>query len=298
MKNVAQTMLLAITVLNVISIKAQTNDAKFITAVTVQKTDTKADVQGLKISYTYSFSPLGKQATIDSILKTTSFKIKTRIFIKEEAVNPGYGYSKLSNVRNDFEITSRLSGLDISNAKTGKQLTVFIPYAALKLPALASYTATVKAAFFSTVDITDKQVQLFEQGNITFYKPETLVATVYIDSIEVNTLDAKGRAWDYSFFGKDYPDIGVTILLADNILWDKHRNNNFLFVLKPNEKSYAFSISKNDKITILIQDRDLLIHDFIDQFECATADKIKAQWYPLIPNNNTLKNCKIQYSVN
>jgi hypothetical protein len=298
MKNFVKAILFTIIFLHFSSAKAQSNDAKYITAVTVEKNDTEFGVQGLKIMYSYNFSPLGKQATIDSISKTTSFKIKTTIFIKDEAVNPGYGYSKFRNARNGFEIISRLSGIDIRNTKTSQQVTVFIPYAALKLPALTSYTATVKAALFSTVDIADKQVQLIEQGNITFYKPETLLATIHVDSIEVNTLDGKGRAWDYSFFGKDYPDIGVSIYLANNLLWDKHTNNNFLFVLNPNEKTYAFSISKNDKIIILIQDRDLLIHDFIDQFNCGTADKVKGQWYYLIPNSKNIKYCKISYSIN
>jgi hypothetical protein len=298
MKQIINFTLLTITVLHFAAAKAQTSDAKFITGISVEKNDAEFGVQGLKVSYTYTFSPLGKQAIIDSILKTTSFKIKTRIFINDEAVNPGYGYNKFRNSRNDFEIISNLSGMDIRSAKTNKQVSVFIPYAALKLPALTSYTATVKAALFSTVSITDKQLQLTEQGNITFYKPETLVATVNIDTIEVNTLDSKGTAWDYSFFGKDYPDIDVAIYLADNILWNKYTNNNFLFVLNPNEKSYAFNISKNDRITILIEDKDLFINDFIDQFNCVTADKVKGQWYYLIPNNKNIKYCKISYSIN
>jgi hypothetical protein len=298
MKNFVTPILLTITFLSFTSVQAQTNDTKFITAITVEKNDTEFGVQGLKIKYSYNFSTLGSQANIDSILKTTDYKIKTRLFIKNEAVNPGYGYSKFRNAKNDFEITCYLRRSEIKSSKADKQITVFIPYAALKLPALTSYTATVKAALISTAGITDKQIQLMEQSNIDFYKPETLTATVYVDSIEVTTLDGKGRAWDYSFFGKDYPDIGVTIFLADNILWDKHANNKFLFVLNPSEKSFSFSISKNDKITVLVEDKDLLISDLIEQFECATTDKIQGQWYPVISKSSTVKQCKILYSIN
>ncbi|MEO7308387.1 MAG: hypothetical protein ABIR78_04245 [Ferruginibacter sp.] len=278
--------------------KAQTNNAKFITAVTVEKTDTAFGVQGLQISYTYNFSSLGKQAYIDSIVKNAFYKIKTRIFIKNEVVNPGYGYSRFRNIRNDFEMSSYISSSDIKNVKADKQLTVFIPYAALKLPDLTNYTATVKAELISTESLKDKQLQLIEQGNISFYKPETLTATVYVDSIEVNTLDSKGQAWDYSFYGKDYPDIDVAIKLSNNILWNKHINNKFLFVLNPSEKNYSFSISKNDKITVLIEDRDLLVSDLIEKFECVTTNKIKGEWYSVTSKSSTVKQCKIQYRIN
>lgn len=294
----AKYIIFILAVVQSVEAKTQPNGAKFITAVTVEKTDTAFGVQGLQISYHYNFSSLGKQSYIDSILRVTNYRIKTRVFIKNEAITTDYGYSKFNNSKNEFEITRNLSPLEIKNTKTDNQVTVFIPYAALKLPPLTNYTATVKAALLSTVEITDKQVQLIEQDNINFYKPETLVATVNVDSIEVTTLDSKGRAWDYSFFGKDYPDIGVFIKMADDVLWNKHINNSFLFVLKPNEKNYSFNISKNDRITLLLEDIDLLVNDFIGQFECETADKIKGQWYQVINNNSTIKQCKISYRIN
>jgi hypothetical protein len=114
----------------------------------------------------------------------------------------------------------------------------------------------------------------------------------------VTTLDSKGRAWDYSFFGKDYPDIGVAIKLSDNILWDRHINNKFLFVLNPDDKNFSFSISKNDKITVLVEDRDLLISDLIEEFKCITSDKIKGQWYSFISKSSTVKQCQIKYRIN
>ncbi len=298
MKRFAKYIVFTLAVLQSAAVKAQTNNAKIINAIVVEKTDTTFAVQGLKISYTYNFSALGNQEYIDSIVKTTNYKISTRIFIKDEAVNPGYGYNAFRNSRNDFEITSHIFSTDIKNVKTDKQATVFIPYAALKLPALTNYTVTVKAALVSTVWVTDKDVQLIEQSNISFYKPETLTATVYVDSIEVTTLDSKGQAWDYSFFGKDYPDIDVAIKLSEDVLWEKWINNKFLFVLKPNEKSFAFSISKNDKITILVEDRDLLINDLIENFECITTGKIKGQWYAVTSKSSTVKQCKILYRIN
>ena len=295
---VAKYIVLILAVLQSAAIKAQANNAKIITSVSVAKTDTAFGVQGLTINYMYNFSSLGKQASLDSIVRTTAFNIKTRIFIKDVAVNPGYGYSKFSNVRNDFEISTHIPATNIKNTKSDTQLTVFVPYAALKIPHLTNYTATIKAALASTVWVTEKDIQLIEQNDISFYKPETLTATVYVDSIEVTTLDSKGRAWDYSFFGKDYPDIGVNINMGGNIIWDKKINNKFLFVLNPNEKTCSFSISKNDKINILVEDKDLLISDLIEKFECTTTDKIKGQWYPVVSKSSTVKQCKIQYSIN
>ena len=127
--------------------------------------------------------PLGKQAYLDSIVNTTSYNIKTRIFLKDETVNPGYGYSAFRNSKNDFEITTYISATNIQNIKADNQLNVFIRFAALKLPDLTNYTVAMKAAMVSTVWVTDKQIQLIEQCNINFYKPETLTATLYVDSI-------------------------------------------------------------------------------------------------------------------
>lgn len=295
--SVVKCIVLILAVLQSAGIKAQAINAKIITAVSVEKTDTAFGVQGLTINYMYNFSSLGNQASLDSIVRTTAYDIKTRIFIKDVAVNPGFGYSAFRNSRNDFEITSHISSTNIKNTKADNQLTVFIPYAALKLPDLANYTVTAKAALVSTVWVTDKQVQLVEQGNINFYKPETLTATVYVDSIEVTTFDSHGQAWDYSFWGKDYPDIDVSIKLSDNVLWEKWVKNKFLFALNPNEKTCSFTISKNDKITILIEDRDLLISDLIEKFECTTTDKIKGQWNTVISKSSTVKQCKIMYRI-
>lgn len=129
-----------------------------------------------------------------------------------------------------------------------------------------------------------------EKKDISFKKPPTKLFTLNIDYIEVNPHNAKGHVWDHAMFNSDAPDVGVNILTGNTTVWKSSVNDTYMFAVGPNSKNITFTISENDKVTVLVQDIDVMFHDFIARWNFTTNDK---KLNTLYTYNKGKRKCKI-----
>lgn len=294
---------LAITAISFNTAKAQTDGIKIIRSINVEKDYTLDGVIGLNVTYKYNFLPLQEQSHNDSILKGAKFKITTRFFVENEAINPAYGYQGFANIKNELVFTTTLKSQDIKASKFTKSIQVFIPYASLKMPGGVLYkmvvpSGVVKGELSGTDGSGKTYSQKIEKVGINFYKPNTQIVSVTIDSIAVNFWDKRGRAWDFSFGGSDAPDVSVDLNLAGTTLWQKHFNNTYLFSLPNDANTITFTISENDRISLLVEDRDLLVSDLIADIKLKTKGLKVGEWYYYNEAGKNLRGCSIRFRIN
>ncbi len=244
-------------------------------------------------------SDINRVHTIDiatgKILSTVD--IKDAKFLNDVAINPAFGYQQLANRKNEIVFTRHLLRSESEASKIDKKVDVFVPYAALKLPGLADYSITAKAEVVMEIDMESRLIQTIEKQNIAFYKPATHTASFVIDSIAVNILDTRGRAWDHSLFSSDAPDIGVEIKLANTIVWQKYFNNTYLFALPATANTISFAISEGDQVTFLIEDRDIMVSDLIATINFKSNEAKNGEWQQYIPGGGNIKACSIFFKV-
>jgi|JI10StandDraft_1071094.scaffolds.fasta_scaffold09173_7 hypothetical protein len=279
------------------SAKAQAGDIKFITAIR-SVSDYKEDgVKGINITCRYNGLAVEEMSHNDSILEKALFTISIKLFLNDVAINPAFGYQQLANRKNEIVFTRHLLRSESEASKIDKKVDVFVPYAALKLPGLADYSITAKAEVVMEIDMESRLIQTIEKQNIAFYKPATHTASFVIDSIAVNILDTRGRAWDHSLFSSDAPDIGVEIKLANTIVWQKYFNNTYLFALPATANTISFAISEGDQVTFLIEDRDIMVSDLIATINFKSNEAKNGEWQQYIPGGGNIKACSIFFKV-
>ena len=269
---------------------------KYINAITTETNYKQAGVVGIKITYKYNFLPLEELTHNDSILRDATFNIATKIYENNKALEPATGYQLSADLNGDIIYNLSLYSSDVKASVSDKQKSIFIPYAALKLSE-GTHTITVIAELTGTDGTGAKHHQKVEKAATTFNKPATQTATFNIDYIEVNTLNAKGKAWDYSIFRTDAPDVGVILNLANTIVWKNHVNDTYMFAVGPKSQNIIFTISKGDIITLDVNDIDVMFHDYVANLTFSTKDKKPGQLYAYDTAKGNIKACKMTFKI-
>lgn len=283
-----------------ISILLSTNiiasNLDIIKSVSVETDYEYQGVKGINITYKYNFLPLIEENNNDTLLARSSFKINTQLYLNNIAIEPAIGYQEQIGTYENLEFNLFLFSTDISPTKNDKSMAQFIPYAALKLNE-GNQTINIKA------EITGKDAtgffhhQKVEKNDVTFNKPKTKTFTLNIDYIEVNLNNSKGQAWDYSFFKTDAPDIQASVLVGNISVWKKNVNDTYMFAVGPYSKNINFVISENDKVAILIQDIDIIFHDYIAKWNFTTSDKKSGILYTYNKAKGNIKSCNLNFRI-
>jgi hypothetical protein len=280
-----------------IAIHVNAHEFDIISGINVETDYSKDGVKGINITYRYNFLSLEEYDHNDTLLRGCEFKLTTQLSSNNEKVKPAQGYKYVTNSSGVLEYTIKLKGRDIQPSYFSKTITQFIPYAALNLNE-GENTVTVQAEM-SGKDASGRLHQNNKEKNdITFKKPLTKLFTLNIDYIEVNAHNAKGHVWDYAMFNSDAPDVGVNVLVGYTSVFRSNVNDSHMFAAGPNSKNISFMISAKDKISVLIQDIDVLFHDLIAKWEIATRYKKDGQVYTYDNTNANIKSCSVNYKIN
>lgn len=291
MKNL---LLILVSILFTTNIIASNLD--MIKSVSVQTDYEYHGVKGINITYKYNFLPLIQENKNDTLLDNAIFKISTKLYQNNVAIEPAKGYQSQANTNDKLEFTLSLLSTDISPTKTDKTITQFIPYAVLKLNE-GNQDIDIKAEITGKDAVDFFHHQKVEKNAITFNKPKTKTFTLNIDYIEVNTMNAQGQAWDYSIFRTDAPDIQVLVLVGNISVWKKSVTDTYMFAVGPYSKNISFIISENDKVEIYIQDIDLIFHDYIANWNFTTSDKKPGTLYTYNKAKGNIKSCNVNFRI-
>jgi hypothetical protein len=275
-----------------------TNNLKIINTVVGIETDYISDgVKGINITYRYNFLPLEEENHNDTILSKASFSISAILYENNKAIEPALGYQSIANANGVAAFGFDFLSNEMQASKFDKKKSLFIPYAALKL-AQGNHVISIKTLLSGTDGTGNKHEQKLVEENINFSKPKTNTFTLNIDYIEATEKNAKGNVWDIAFFRPDAPDVGVNVLVGDISVWKKNVNDTYMFALGPNSKNITFTISENDRVVLLIQDIDLIFHDFIGQLNFETKKLKTIQVYNYNTASGNIKSCSLNYKIN
>ena len=269
---------------------------KIISTIDVETDYMYEGAEGINITYKYSFLPLEEQNHNDTILKNATFGINTVFFENGNAIKPAAGYKSLLNENGDASVNFTFFGTELNASKFYKLKSVFIPYAALNLPE-GNHVLSVRGIFSGTDGAGVKHEQVIQKDNVSFNKPKTNVFTLNIDYIEANTLNSRGQAWDYAIFRTDAPDVGINVLVGKTSVWSSHVNDTYMFSVGPNSKDISFLISEKDNVNILVQDIDVMFHDFIAKWVFTTSDKKPGTLYSYNKAKGNIKSCNLTFKI-
>ncbi|MFN8282122.1 MAG: hypothetical protein U0U67_02855 [Chitinophagales bacterium] len=273
------------------------NDAVKILSYIDVDTDYEFEgVKGINITYKYNFLSLEEDQHNDTILDNCTFYLKTKLYVNGAAVKSELGYNAYKNSNGELEYSITLTGRDIQASKFDRKATQFIPYAAMQINE-GEYAITINTEMTGN-DATGQSHTDKKEKPVTFKKPATKIVTMNIDYIEVNTLNAKNQAWDYALFKTDAPDVGVDIKVGNSTTWKSHVNDTYMFAVGPNSKNIQFTISEKDKFAVLVQDIDVLFHDFVANLIFTTKDKKDGQVYTYDKASGNIKTCSLNFKIN
>lgn len=287
---------LVFTVLLFSFLHVHASNLKIIQSINVETDYNYQGVRGLNITYRYNFLPLEEENHNDTLLRGCTFTIKTNLFENNNAIEPANGYKSVINTDGDLEFTITLMGADIVATKFDNKVSQFIPYASLKLNQ-GNHTINVIAEIKGKDATGFLHQQKIEKAATTFTKPATKTFTLNIDYIEVNTLNSKGQAWDYAIFRTDAPDVGVDVLIGNTSVFKNNVNDTYMYAVGPNSKNISFTISENDKVSVLVQDIDVLFHDFIAKWNFSTNDKKTGTLYAYNKVKGNIKSCNLTFKI-
>lgn len=271
---------------------------KIISTVVNVETDYTSDgVRGINITYRYNFLPLEEENHNDTILSKASFSISAILYENNKAIEPALGYQSTANANGDAAFGFDFLSNEMQASKFDKKKSLFIPYAALNL-SQGNHTISIKTLFSGTDGTGIKHEQKLLNENVNFTKPKTNTFTLNIDYIESTEKNAKGNVWDIAFFRTDAPDVGVNVLVGKISVWKKNVNDTYMFAVGPNSKNITFTISENDRVELLIQDIDLIFHDFIGQLNFDTKKLKTNQVYIYDTPKGNIKSCSLNYKIN
>ncbi|MBK9329735.1 MAG: hypothetical protein IPM95_10585 [Sphingobacteriales bacterium] len=279
------------------AVSAKAQEFKILSTISVETDYEYGGVKGFNITYKYNFLSLEEFAHNDTLLRGCEFKLTTQLLANNEKVKPAQGYKSVTNSSGVLEYTIKLKGREIQPSYFDKKVTQFIPYAALNLTE-GENTVTVQAEMSGKDADGHLHQHKKEKKDISFKKPPTKLFTLNIDYIEVNPHNAKGHVWDYAMFNSDAPDVGVNVLVGNTSVFRSNVNDSHMFAAGPNSKNISFMISAKDKISVLIQDIDVLFHDLIAKWEIATRYKKDGQVYTYDNTNANIKSCSVNYKIN
>jgi hypothetical protein len=252
--------------------------------------------KGIRVTYRYNFLSLEEEHHDDTLLNNCIFYIKTTLSENGNFVEPANGYGSVTNSSGDLEFIITLQGRQTQASKFDKDVSQFIPYAAMQLSE-GSHTIVVHAEISGTDATGFLHQQKVEEKDIIFKKPATKLFTMNIDFVEVQTLNSNGQAWDYAIFKTDAPDVGINILVGNTSVWKCNVNDTYMFAVGPNSKNINFTISENDKVALLIQDIDIMIHDFVAKWFFSTSNKKDGLFSTYNTAKGNIKSCSLNFKI-
>jgi hypothetical protein len=291
-----KTLFILLVIVGFNAITFATNNIKIIGSVDVETDYTSNGVKGINITYRYNFLQLEEENHNDTILSKASFAVSAVLYENNQPLEPALGYQSVANANGDAEFGFDFLSNEMQASKFDKKKSLFIPYAALKL-SQGNHIISVKSIFSGTDGTGNKHEQKLIDENISFKKPKTNTFTLNIDYIEATEKNAKGNVWDVAFFRTDAPDVGVTVLVGDISVWKKNVNDTYMFAVGPNSRNIVFTISENDRVELLIQDIDVLFHDFIARLAFDTKKLKTNQVYSYNKASGNVKSCSLNFKI-
>ncbi len=274
---------------------AQTTDLKIISNIGVQTDYTFEGAKGINLTFQYNFLPIIEQTHNDTILEDSKFYLKIKLFENNQSVMPAAGYHAIENVDQKLEYVIVFSGMDFDASKISKKVTQFIPYSALNMPQ-GFHVMHVQAQLSGKDAVGTLYKQTIQKEKIEFDKPATQIFTMNIDHVEVNPFNSSGQAWDYAIFKTDAPDVGVNIMVGNTTVYKKNVNDSYMFAAGPDARNISFTISKNDKVVVKIEDIDIMFHDFIAKWIFST-NKMPGVLYTFKkPSSTNIKSCLLTFT--
>ena len=289
-------LLILLIILGFNAITYATNNLKIIGSLEVETDYTSNGAKGIKITYRYNFLPLEEENHNDTILSKASFAVSAILYENNKVVEPALGYQSVANANGDAEFGFNFLPNEMQASKFDKKKSLFIPYAALNL-SQGNHIISIKTLLSGTDGTGNKHEQKLIKENIEFSKPKTNTFTLNIDYIEATEKNAKGNAWDVAFFRTDAPDVGVNVLVGDISVWKKNVSDTYMFAVGPNSKNITFTISENDRVELLIQDIDVLFHDFIARLAFETKKLKTNQVYNYNTASGNVKSCSLNFKI-
>ncbi|MBK7139990.1 MAG: hypothetical protein IPH74_13675 [Bacteroidetes bacterium] len=70
-----------------------------------------------------------------------------------------------------------------------------------------------------------------------------------------------------------------------------------MFAVGPNSKNINFTISENDKVALLIQDIDIMIHDFVAKWFFSTSNKKDGLFSTYNTAKGNIKSCSLNFKI-
>ena len=70
-----------------------------------------------------------------------------------------------------------------------------------------------------------------------------------------------------------------------------------MFAVGPNSKNINFTISENDKVAVLVQDIDVLFHDYVAKWVFTTNDKKTGTLYSYNKAKGNIKSCSLTFKI-
>lgn len=268
-------------------------ETKIISNLGVLPDFTFEGAKGINLTFQYNFHPIYEQTHNDTILQDCTFTLKVKLVAENKTIGAAKGYQFVENSQNELEYTITLSGTDLQATKVNKKTNQFIPYAALQLPE-GVHAIKVQTSLNGKDVLGNEYHQNFEKNSITITKPATQLFTMNIDHIEVKPFTSNGQAWDYAFFKTDAPDVGVNIMVGNTTVYKKNVNDSYMFAAGPDSRNIVFTISKNDKVVVKIQDIDVLFHDFVAKWVFST-NKMPGVTYTYKKPTGNVKSCLLTF---
>jgi len=182
---------------------------------------------------------------------------------------------------------------------TGKRDSVytkglFIPYAALELLP-GKHSISLRFGFDGDDGYGKRCSEFFLAGNMDIDIPEPKKLSITVNRMEVNILNNKGQAWDYSFFGADAPDLYLLISLGGiRMAVSRTVKNSYVF---PGGFTRQISICEGDEVVLEMVDRDVSVDDVIERWRVETKNIAINTVYSFSNATANIKSCLIQYSL-
>ena len=220
-------------------------------------------VKGINITVHYNFHFLDSIYPNDSVLKNVTFASKFKVHIEafenNKNILAAMGHKSVATEKGNFHISSStiLMPSDINEDRT---ITIFIPYASLKLSP-QKHTIKVKAWISGKDGLNKSHKSTARTQELEFTKPTTKIFEVSLDSLIADYFDTKGQAWDHSLFDSDAPDLDFSIYLSNVSVGNIYKGNSYFISFPQKPRVFRFVISENDDILLLLQDRDDVFDD-------------------------------------
>lgn len=235
----------------------------FISNVKVNQDYTYQGAIGVYITYEMSTKALRDAIKNDSLFKKTKILLSASITSGNKPIQTHPGYDIVTNQRGFLEVHNTHSDMPFLNTERSNSF-LFIPYAAMRLKT-GKHPLELAINIEATGPYPLTYCQALTLRPFTIQKPSVYQVTVDIEFIEVNKLNAKNKVWDFGLASKIPPDITTRIFVANTWVWGDHIDNTYYYTRGPRSKNIKFYISKNDEARLHIEDRDLVIHDFIGE---------------------------------